>query len=149
MVSGPNIINGRPTLLLGGREGDFLTEGGQSCWGLWGTCRTATCIGVVPQDWRRGLVTPIHKGKGDQKDCDNHRGIPLLSVPSKDVLRLYLNRIRDHLVLTQRPEQRGLTHKRSTIDQILGLWDLIEGYLEYQRGFLAAYVDFKGVRLGE
>ena len=33
--------------------------------------------------------------------------------------------------------------KRSTIDRILGLRVLIERRLEYQRGFIAAYVDFK------
>ena len=99
--------------------------------------------GVVPTDRRRGLVTPIYKGRGDRKDCNNYRGITLLSVPGKVFARLLLNRIRDHLILTQRPEQAGFTPKRSTIDRILGLRVLIERRLEYQRGFIAAYVDFK------
>ena len=59
---------------------------------------------LVPPDWRRGLVTPIYKGRGDRMDCNNYRGITLLSVPGKVFARLLLNRIRDHLILTQRPE---------------------------------------------
>ena len=99
--------------------------------------------GVVPPDWRRGLVTPIYKGRGDRKDCNNYRGITLLSVPGKVFARLLLNRIRDHLISTQRPEQAGFTPKRSTIDRILGLRILIQRRLEYRRSFMAAYVDFK------
>ena len=62
---------------------------------------------VVPPDWRRGLVTPIYKGRGDRMDCNNYRGITLLSVPGKVLAHLLLNRIRDHLVFTPRPEQAG------------------------------------------
>ena len=99
--------------------------------------------GNVPPDWRRGLVTPIYKGRGDRKDCNNYRGITLLSVPGKVFARLLLGRIRNHLVSTQRPEQAGFMPKRSTIDRILGLRVLIERRLEFRRGFVAAYVDFK------
>ena len=47
------------------------------------------------------------------------------------------------VILTQRLEQAGFMPKRSMIDRILGLWVLIERYLEYRRCFMAAYVDFK------
>ena len=63
--------------------------------------------------------------------------------PGKVFARLLLNRIRDHLILTQFPGQAGFTPKRSTIDRILELRVLIERRLEYREGFLAAYVDFK------
>ncbi len=38
--------------------------------------------GTIPSDWKRGLVVPIWKGKGCRQDCNNYRGITLLSVPS-------------------------------------------------------------------
>ena len=105
---------------------------------------------LPPPEVRRGSVTPIYdllhyfyEGRGDRKDCNNYRGINLLSVPGKVFARLLLNRIRDHLILTQRPEQAGFTPKRSTVDRILGLRVLIERRLEYRWGFIAAYVDFK------
>ena len=76
-------------------------------------------------------------------NCNNYCGITLLSVPGKVFARLLLNRIRDHLILTKRPEQAGFTAKKPKIDRILGLRVLIERRLEYRRGFIAAYVDFK------
>ena len=36
----------------------------------------------VPVDWRTQLTIPLHK-KGSYDDCDNFRGIALLSVPGK------------------------------------------------------------------
>ena len=38
----------------------------------------------VPKDWLKQLLVPLHK-KGSLKDCDNYRGIALLSVPGKVV----------------------------------------------------------------
>ena len=30
--------------------------------------------GIIPTDWKRGLVVPLWKGKGDCQDCNNYRG---------------------------------------------------------------------------
>ena len=38
---------------------------------------------VFPQNWRRGLVTPNYKGRGVRMDCNNYRGITLLSVQGR------------------------------------------------------------------
>ena len=27
--------------------------------------------GIIPTDWKRGLVVPLWKGKGDRQDCNN------------------------------------------------------------------------------
>ena len=99
--------------------------------------------GTIPPDWRRGLVTPLWKGKGSRQDCGNYRGITLLSVPGKVLAHLLLMRVRDHLLRTQRPEQSGFTPKKSTIDRILALRVLVERRLAFRQGMLAAYVDLK------
>ena len=39
--------------------------------------------GIIPTDWKRGLVVPLWKGKGDRQDCNNYRGVMLLSVAGK------------------------------------------------------------------
>ena len=104
---------------------------------------SAWSTGVIPTDWKRGLVVPIWKGKGDVRECSNYRGVTLLSVPGKVFARVLLNRIRQQLLDHQRPEQSGFTPKRSTVDRILALRVLTERRLEYDRAVLAAYIDFK------
>ena len=51
------------------------------------------------------------------------------------------NRVCHHLLEHQRPEQSGLTAKRSTIHHILALRVLTERRGEFRQGLLAAYVD--------
>ena len=46
----------------------------------------------IPRDWNKGLIIKIPK-KGDLQNCDNWRGITLLSMPSKIFCRILLNRI--------------------------------------------------------
>ena len=83
-------------------------------WSAWNT-------GIIPTDWKRCLVVPLWKVKGDHQDFNNYRGLTLLSVLGKAFARKILDRVRHHLLEHQRPEQSGFTPKRSTIDGILAL----------------------------
>ena len=94
-----------------------------------------------PTDWNRCLVVPLWKGKGDRQDCNNYRGLTLLSVPGKIFARRIIDRVRHHLLEHQHPEQSGFTPKRSTNDCILALRVLTERRREFRLGLLAAYVD--------
>ena len=47
---------------------------------------------MVPRDWRRGVIVPIHK-KGSKKLCKNNRGISLLSVLGKGFASILHNRV--------------------------------------------------------
>ena len=38
---------------------------------------------VLPRDWRSALTVPLNKGKGERIECENYRGISLLSVVEK------------------------------------------------------------------
>ena len=125
-----------------GIHGEFLKAGGEAldqalhtilC-SAWNTCR-------IPSDWKRGMLVPLWKGKGDRLVCDNNRGVTLLSVPGKVFARILLDRIRPHLLKHQRPEQSGFTPKKSTIDRILALRVLSEQMHKYQRKFFVAYID--------
>ncbi|KAG0723665.1 Dipeptidase 3 [Chionoecetes opilio] len=99
--------------------------------------------GTIPPDWKRGLVVPIWKGKGDRQDCNNYRGITLFSVPGKVFTHLLLTRIRSHLLKHQRAQQSGFTPGKSTTDRILALRVLVERRREFRQGMLAAHVDLK------
>ena len=46
----------------------------------------------IPEDWE-GLIIKMPK-KGDLPNCNNWRGVTLLSIPSKILTRIVLNRIK-------------------------------------------------------
>ena len=35
--------------------------------------------GKMPQEWRHSTIIPLYKHKGDTQNCNNYRGIKLLS----------------------------------------------------------------------
>ncbi len=37
----------------------------------------------MPTDWRKAIIVPLYKGKGNREKCNNYRGISLLIVPGK------------------------------------------------------------------
>jgi len=48
----------------------------------------------IPEDWEEGLIIKIPK-KGDLSNCNKWRGVTLLSIPSKILTRIILNRIQN------------------------------------------------------
>ncbi len=65
--------------------------------------------GIIPTDWKRGLVVPLWKGKGDRQDCNNYRGVTLLSVLGKVFARITIDGVRYLPLEHQHPEQSGFT----------------------------------------
>ena len=47
-------------------------------------------LGVVPMDWHGTSIVPLYKGKGDECECSDSRGISLLSVVSKQYGRVLI-----------------------------------------------------------
>ncbi|KAG0720902.1 Transposon TX1 uncharacterized protein [Chionoecetes opilio] len=116
---------------------ELLKAGGEAMIrGLHAVLTAVWQSGTIPPDWKRGLVVPIWKGKGDRQDCNNYRGITLLSVPGKVLAHLLLTRIRSHLVKHQRPQQSGFTPGKSTTDRILALRVLWNADVSFDRGCL-------------
>ena len=64
-------------------SGEMLKAGGEVVaeW-LHRIMNRAWKSGMVPGDWRKALVVPVHK-KGSKLQCKNYRGISLLSIPGK------------------------------------------------------------------
>ena len=96
---------------------------------------------IIPTDWKRGRVVPLWKGKGDRQDCNNYRGLTLLSVLGKVFAQIIFDRVHHHLLEHQHPENSGFTPQRSMIDRILALRVLTERRREFWQVLLAAYVD--------
>ena len=50
--------------------------------------------GCIPDDWRKGILVPVYKGKGDPLVCGSYRAIKLLELPMKVLERMLEERIR-------------------------------------------------------
>lgn len=70
----------------------------------------------VPEEWRVGYIVKLPK-KGDPSECQNWRGIQLLSMPSKVMTRIILERIKAEVDRLLREEQTGFRRGRPCSDQ--------------------------------
>ena len=95
----------------------------------------------VPSDWRNGVIIPLLK-KGDLADCNNWRGITLLSVPGKVFCSILLERIQAAVDSQLRQEQAGFRRGRSCNDQIFTLRQIIEKVTAWQRPTIMHFIDF-------
>ena len=84
----------------------------------------------IPDDWKRGLLVKLTK-KGDLSQCGNWRGIMLLSIPSKVLTRVMLNRIKVAVDEVLRDELAEFRKDRSCIDQIATLRIIVEQTIEW------------------
>ena len=96
---------------------------------------------AVPQDMRDANIITIYKNKGSRGDCNNYRGISLLSIVGKLFARVVLKRLQ---VLANRvyPEsQCGFRAGRSTIDMVFSVRQLQEKCREQGRPLYMAFID--------
>jgi len=94
----------------------------------------------VPDDWRQGVLLPLPK-KGCLSDCNNWRGITLMSVPGKTFCTVLLNRLNSEVDRLLREEQAGFRHGRSCSEQIFH--NIMEQCREFQTPLFVNYIDFK------
>lgn len=97
--------------------------------------------GSVPQDMRDASIMTLYKNKGDRSDCNNYRGISLLSTTGKAFARVVLKRLQ---VLAERvyPEsQCGFRAERSTVDMLFSLRQLQEKSREQKQPLYLAFID--------
>ena len=96
----------------------------------------------IPEEWKKGYLVKLPK-KGDLSSCNNWRAIMLLSIPSKILTRIILERLKKALDVTLREEQAGVRHDRSCTDHIATLRIIIEQSLEWQSPLYSVFVDFQ------
>ena len=90
---------------------------------------------------RDAKIITLYKNKGDRSDCNNYRGISLLSIVGKVFARVVLARLQ---VLAERiyPEsQCGFRAERSTVDMIFSVRQLQEKCREQQMPLYIAFID--------
>ena len=54
--------------------------------------------GCTPDDWRKSILVPVYKGKGDPLVCVSYRAIKLLEQPMKVLERVLVKRVRCQLI---------------------------------------------------
>ena len=75
--------------------------------------------GEVPAQWKNVIITAVYKRKGAMDDCNNYRGISLLSHNSKLLERMLLHRLEFSLDEYIPTNQYGFKKNCGTVDAIL------------------------------
>ena len=97
--------------------------------------------GHIPQDMRDANIVTFYKNKGDRSDCNNYRGISLLSIVGKVFARVVLNRLQSLASRVYPESQCGVRAGRSTVDMIFSLRQLQEKCRDQQQPLFIAFVD--------
>ncbi|KAK3569707.1 hypothetical protein QTP86_003576 [Hemibagrus guttatus] len=95
----------------------------------------------MPEEWRRSVLVPIFKNKGDVESCSNYRGIKLMSHTMKLWERVVEARLRKVVEICE--QQYGFMPRKSTTDAIFALRILMEKYRDGQREFHCVFVDLE------
>ena len=84
--------------------------------------------GVFPSEWSAVIIIPLYKNKGDINDCNNYRGITLLSCMGKMFTSVLNERIKHytesyHMI---NENQAGFRQECSTLDNMFVLKGVID-----------------------
>ena len=84
-----------------------------------------------------------HPKKGSLSNCNNWRGITLLSIPGKVLSIILINCLKGSIDVKLRGQQAGFRSKRSCSEQIFTLINIIEQCIKFQQPILLNVFDFK------
>jgi hypothetical protein len=87
-------------------------------------------------------IVPIYR-KGDKTDCNNYRGISILSTAYKSLANILLARLTPNINEIIGDHQCGFRRNRSTTDQIFYIRQILEKKWEYNGTVHQLFIDFK------
>ncbi len=127
-----------------GVTAEMLKYGGEIVidWMVW-ICNLAWEQSRVSEAWSKVIIVPLYKGKGKREECNNYRGLSLLSVPGKIYGRILNERMMKITDKSVGDEQEGFQKGRGCVDEIFAVKILVEKYLEKDRNLFAAFVDLE------
>ena len=96
---------------------------------------------IFPRDWKNSHIITLPK-KGDLTDCNNYRGISLLSVPGKVICKIILERMKSTVDKDLRKNQAGFRPGRSCTDQISTLRIILEQCQEFNAPLYLNFIDY-------
>jgi hypothetical protein len=71
----------------------------------------------LSDQWKKSIIVPVHK-EGDKTDCNNYRGISLLSTSYTILSNILLSRLGPYIDEIIGDNQCAFRRNRSTTDQI-------------------------------
>ena len=95
----------------------------------------------MPEEWRRSVLIPIYKNKGDAQFYGNCRGIKLMSHIMKVWERIIEARLRDRVEISR--QQYGFMPEKGTTNAMFALRMLMEKYREGRRELHCVFVDLE------
>ena len=125
-------------------SGEMIKHGGEKVidW-IWKLCSKAFVEGIVPKDWRRAVIVPLYKGKGEKGVCRNYRGISLLSVVGKIYAGILVERVRRVTEDMIGEEQGAFRSGRGCVDQIFTLKQMSEKMREKKKSLYLGFMDLQ------
>ena len=96
----------------------------------------------APEAWKMGLIVKLPK-KGDATNCNNWRGITLLSLTSKVFSRIIHERLNKAIDSKIRQEQAGFRSGRSCSDQIFTLRQILKQSKEWNSSLYVNFLDIE------
>ena len=95
----------------------------------------------MPDEWRRSILVPIFKNKGDVQNCTNYRGIKLMSHTMKLWERVIEHRLRRTTTVSK--NQFGFMPGRSTMEAIFLIRQLMERHREQKKDVHMIFIDLE------
>ena len=94
-------------------------------------------------DWRGDCIVHLYKGNGDKCECNNSRGISLLSVVGKLFGRALIERVRAGTECAIWKEQCGFRQGRGYMDQVFVVRQVCEKYLANGKDVFWVFMDLE------
>ncbi|KAJ8709706.1 hypothetical protein PYW08_009710 [Mythimna loreyi] len=96
---------------------------------------------AIPDEWCNSSLVPIFKNKGDVLECNNYRGIKLMSHTMKVWEKVIERRLREESEISQ--NQFGFMPGRGTTDAIFAIRQLCEKYRGAHKNLHMVFVDLE------